>query len=132
MRKFTVVALAVALACLAMNVETAEAGGRKARANRWGARFAQTMPWHGDYYHTNYGVPVALVVPPTANMQTHYSWGVSQNTMTPIYHQFARPYVGQGEYDGMIDYGTGGMFRPTPPWPSHTDQFGVYYVRGPW
>ena len=23
-------------------------------------------------------------------------------------------------------------FRSTPPWPSSTDQFGDYYIRGPW
>ena len=28
--------------------------------------------------------------------------------------------------------GGGGVFKATPHWPSHTDQFGVYPVRGPW
>ena len=45
--------------------------------------------------------------------------------MTPIYHQFRRSYPGPFA-------GGGQGFYPTPTWPSHTDQFGVYYVRGPW
>ena len=71
------------------------------------------------------GAPVSLVVPPTANMQTSMGWGVAQTEMMPIYHQFSRPYPGDGE-------GLGVGFLSTPRWPSHTDQFGVYYVRGPW
>jgi hypothetical protein len=58
-------------------------------------------------------------------MQTRWGWGVSQNTMTPIYHQYRR------NYPGGLDFGGEPMY-PTPYWPSHTDQFGVFYVRGPW
>ena len=83
------------------------------------------MPWHGQYYYQQWGAPTALVVPPVSNMQTSLSWGVSQTSMVPIYHQFARPYPGEAE-------GLGNTFLPTPRWPSHTDQFGIYYVRGPW
>ncbi|MFW6170941.1 MAG: hypothetical protein ACODAD_10665 [Planctomycetota bacterium] len=99
--------------------------GRRAIANRWGERFARTMPWHGEYYYHPQGAPTALVVPPVANMQTRHGWGVAQTEMVPIYHQFSRPYPGTST-------GQGRAFRPTPRWPSHTDQFGVYYVRGPW
>ncbi len=105
--------------------QDAWAGGHRAIANRWGERFARTTPWNGNYYYMPWGAPTALVVPPTSNMQSSYSWGVSQTTMRPIYHQFARPYPGDAE-------GVGVGFLPTPRWPSHTDQFGVYYVRGPW
>lgn len=80
------------------------------------------QPWHGNYYYLPYGQPTALVVPPTATMQQNYSWGVSQNHMTPIYHQF-----GSAAYPSA-----GGEFRFTPIWPSHTNQFGVYPVRAPW
>lgn len=94
--------------------------------DRWAMRTARTRPWHNDdYYHTAWGTPVALVVPPTAHMQTRMGWGVTQNEMTPIYHQFRRPYP--GEFGGDAS-----QFRPTPYWPSHTDQFGIYPVRGPW
>lgn len=105
--------------------QSAQAGGPRTINNRWGERFARTMPWHGGYYYYPWGAPTALVVPPVSNMQTSLSWGVSQTSMMPIYHQFGRPYPGEGA-------GAGTSFQGTPRWPSHTDQFGVYYIRGPW
>jgi hypothetical protein len=93
----------------------------------WGdySAYNQSMqkPWHGNYYWLRTGQPTALVVPPTVTMQSNYSWGVSQNTMTPVWHQFSGK---------AANGGGGGMFHATPYWPSHTDQFGVYPVRGPW
>lgn len=94
-------------------------------ADAWMYWYAHRQPWHGQYRHTAFGQPVALVVPPIANLQTQYHWGVPSSTVMPIYHQFGRSYP-QGA-DGY-----GGQFQPTPFWPSHTDQFGVYYVRAPW
>jgi hypothetical protein len=67
---------------------------------------------------------VALVVPPTAEYQTKWGWGVGNTRVVPIAPQFGR------NYPGPAVPGIG--FQPTPRWPSHTDQFGVYYVRGPW
>jgi hypothetical protein len=58
-------------------------------------------------------------------------WGVSQSMMTPIYHQFERPSP-SAMTDGAAVPGMCSPLYPTPRWPSHTDQFGVYYVRGPW
>ena len=82
-------------------------------------------PWHGGYYDPAWGgSPVALVVPPTAALQTKYSWGVTNTEVVRIYPQFGRAYPGP--------YAGGAAFRPTPPQPGSTDQFGVYYVRGPW
>ena len=52
-------------------------------------------------------------------------WGVAQSSMTPIYHQYYRYYPGEME---MTESG----LMATPRWPSHTSQFGVYYVRGAW
>lgn len=73
-----------------------------------------------------WGQPTALVTPPTAHMRQTYSWGVSQNLMYPIHHQFGRSVNSPGA-------ASKGAFRKTPwPWPSNTDQFGYYYVRGPW
>jgi hypothetical protein len=131
MKKFlTFSALAIA-ALLAGNVPTVDAGGwhygycARCRADRVALYYAGAQPWHGEYYHTNYGVPIALVVPPTANSQVDWGWGVTQSESRPIYHQFLRPYPG--------DFAGGEMgFLPTPQWPSHTRQFGVYSVRGPW
>ena len=51
--------------------------------------------------------------------------GVAQSEMVPIYHQFHRDYMPGASYGGS-------PILPTPLWPSHTDQFGVYPVRGPW
>lgn len=81
--------------------------------------------WNRGYYHTAWGVPVALVVPPTAEVQTHWGWGVGNTRVTPICPQFKRDYPGDGAY-------TRGGYWATPNWPSDTDQFGVYYIRGPW
>jgi hypothetical protein len=120
MRKLTIL-LAIAALWGAIADESAAEHG-----NRVAMRFARTMPWHGNHYHTAYGYPLGLVVPPTANMQTRMGWGVTQNEMVPIYHQFQRRYPRNG---GEMP---SRLFSPTPHWPSHTDQFGVYYVRGPW
>jgi hypothetical protein len=103
-----------------------------ARADWIASQRAATQSWHPGYYHTGWGAPVALVVPPTARMQTRMGWGVSQTTMTPIYHQFERPYPSAVTADGSAVPGACLPLRPTPRWPSHTDQFGVYSVRGPW
>jgi hypothetical protein len=89
------------------------------------ASHACQLPWHGGFYDPTYGQPIALVVPPNAETQTNWGWGVGNTRTSPIYHQFGRNYPGMGP-------GFGGAFAPTPPWPSDTTQFGVYYVRGPW
>ena len=92
---------------------------------RCGCRFTACYPWHGAYYHTAWGMPVALVVPPGARLQTHWGWGSGNTRVTRIRAKFDRDWPGPGVYDRKA-------FRPTPRWPSDTDQFGVYYVRGPW
>ncbi|MBN1912010.1 MAG: hypothetical protein JW818_19970 [Pirellulales bacterium] len=86
---------------------------------------AQRCPWHGAYVHPAYNMPIALVVPPTAEKQTHWGWGVGNTRITTIRHQFGRNYPGPMSYDGSA-------FRARPGWPSSTDESGVYYVRGPW
>ncbi len=87
-------------------------------------RRAQCYNWNRNYAHTEYGQPVALVVPPTAQLQTNWGWGVASSRISRIDHQFQRNYPGNAMF--------GGPFRPTPVWPSDTTQFGVYPVRGPW
>jgi hypothetical protein len=86
---------------------------------------ANAYPWNAPYYDTAWGTPVALVVPPTAEYQTNWGWGAGNTRVTPIWHQFQRPYPGPVSYDPRA-------ISPTPPWPSDTAQFGDYYVRGPW
>ncbi len=95
------------------------------RADKHNQIVSRQMPWHGEYYHTASGYAVPLIVPPTARSSTEWSWGVAQSTVMPIYHQFRPGYPGDGV---MAD----SDLMPTPPWPSHTRQFGVYYIRGPW
>ena len=90
-----------------------------------GCRRAAQYPWHGGFYNVSWGVPVALVVPPTAESYTDWGWGVGNTRVRPICHQCHRNWPGP-VYDG------GQGFYPTPRWPSDTDQFGVYYIRGPW
>jgi hypothetical protein len=150
MMRFTLIG-AIAIAAVALNIGSAEAqghGGRFAAARAgmgsgnfdgigsraawashstwgdyWADQQAQQKPWHGEYYWLRTGQPTALIVPPTVTMQSNYSWGVSQNTMTPVWHQFS---------GRASNGGGGGVFKATPAWPSHTNQFGVYPVRGPW
>jgi len=88
---------------------------------------SQGKSWHSAWYEPAEGRPIALVVPPTAEFQTQYSWGVPSSRVAPIYHQFRRPYPGPGALPGG-----GGSFVPTPNQPSDTVQFGVNAVRGPW
>ncbi len=80
--------------------------------------------WHGYYYDAAWGMPVALVVPPGCHTQANLSWRVPSARRERIFAQFSRGWPGPGVYDRAA-------FRPTPPWPSDTTQFGVYYVRGP-
>ena len=99
--------------------------------NVWEKRYflrSQGKSWHSAWYDPAEGRPIALVVPPTAEFQTQYSWGVPSSRVAPIYHQFRRPYPGPGAVGGS---GAGG-FLPTPNLPSDTVQFGVNAVRGPW
>jgi hypothetical protein len=97
----------------------------RTHADRGAGWYNANVPWHGPFAHPQWGQPMALVVPPTADMQTNFSWGVARTRMTPLYHQFARPYPGEA--------GTPGAgWTPVPIWPSDTAQLGIYPVRGPW
>lgn len=88
---------------------------------------SQGKSWHSAWYDPAEGRPIALVVPPTAEFMTQYSWGVPSSRVMPLYQQFRRPYPGPG-----ATAGGGGGFLPTPNQPSDTVQFGVNAVRGPW
>ncbi len=112
--------LVLAVGALVLTASTVEAGG----ARRYAYRYSQYRPWHGTYQHTAWGQPIALVVPPTAASMTDWGWGVGNNRITTMHHQFGRRWPGP--------FGGGAGFQSTPPWPSDTTQFGVYPVRGPW
>jgi hypothetical protein len=124
----TIGRLLVAAACVAGCIgaaRTAVAGGHDAIEKRYFLR-SQGKSWHSGWYSPSEGRPIALVVPPTAEFQSQYSWGVPSSRVMPLYHQFRRPYPGPGAVPG------GSPFRPTPNIPSDTVQFGVNAVRGPW
>jgi hypothetical protein len=120
-----VLILAAAAALLACGWAGEAMAGKGTLKSRVAARQSQTYPWHGDYYDSAWGTPVAVLVPPTAENQVHWGWGVGATRVTPNQHQFQRDYPGPSQYNRS-------WFRPTPPWPSSTDQFGDYYIRGPW
>ena len=118
-------AVGVLTAAVAMTSSHASASDPYGMTQVWSYNFSMNRPWHGNYYNQMYGQPTALVVPPTAHMRQTLSWGVGQNLMYPIHHQFGRSANAPGA-------AATGSFYGTPHWPSHTDQFGYYYVRGPW
>jgi hypothetical protein len=110
-------AVAVAASC----ISTLQAGPLQGLA--WRARANRTS-WEQGYIDPEWTQPHALVVPPTAELQSHYQWGVTGTTVTPIYHQFHRRFPGPN----LSPNG----FLPAPVWPQSTDQMGTYYIRGPW
>jgi hypothetical protein len=81
--------------------------------------------WHTGYYHTMWAKPLPLVVPPTAQHQTMYGWGIGNTRIGRVYQQFEGPAWGQ-PYMGVE------RWYPTPYYPYDTLQMGVYYIRGPW
>lgn len=87
---------------------------------------ASLRPWHGRYNNVQYGQPIALVVPPTAELTTDYAWGSVASRMTRNDHQFQRPWP--NGYWSPYGYG----FFNTPEWPHDTRNFGIYPIRGPW
>ncbi len=125
MKRTVILSVASALLIAAGLTQEAMAGHGLLKS-RVAYRQSQTTPWHGGYYDVAWGAPVALVVPPTAESEWHLGWGVGASRVTPIQHQFQRGYPAGSGASG--DTG----FQPTPRWPSSTDQFGDYYIRGPW
>ena len=123
MKRFIVASVAAAVVA-AWALETL-AGGSYAAQKRYYLR-AQTRSWHSAWYDPSLGRPWGLVVPPTAEFQSQYGWGVPSSRTLPIYHQYARPYPGPGAIPG------GQGLLPTPNIPSDTVQFGINYGRGPW
>ncbi|RLS30458.1 MAG: hypothetical protein DWH79_10790 [Planctomycetota bacterium] len=120
-----VVLVGLVAACLAGMAAAARASD-KATEKRYFLR-AKGKSWHSVWYDPSIGKPLALVVPPTTEFTSEYSWGVPSSRVMPLYNQFQRPYPGAGAVPG-----SGGGMYPTPYWPSDTVQFGVHSVRGPW
>ena len=130
-RRITLSALTIALAFTGMSASAPRCSAFDAWTPTcvdWGymkpIQRAQFYNWNRNYAYTDFGQTTALVVPPTAQLQTNWGWGVASSRISRIDHQFQRNYPGAGPF--------GGRARPTPVWPSDTTQFGVYPVRGPW
>ncbi|HOA50966.1 MAG TPA: hypothetical protein PKI05_01840 [Thermogutta sp.] len=115
----------VCVVILTVSVPLVASAGENTFFGRRAAQRARSYSWSGEYYGATWGAPIAVVVPPTAEFQTHWGWGVGNFRVTPIDHQFSRNWPGpaQGGYLPL---------KPTPQWPTDTDQFGMYYIRGPW
>jgi hypothetical protein len=82
--------------------------------------------WNTNFYDPAWGMPEALVVPPTARWQTNYAWGVGGTRLTRIRARYQAEVPAPESPYNPRDY------QPTPPQPSDTQQFGVNYVRVPW
>ena len=96
----------------------------RAHINQWPLVRARQYNWNANYAHVQYGQPVAMVVPPTVQLQTQWGWGVGSSRLSRLDHQFGRNWPGQGPF--------GAPYQPQPVWPQDTAQFGVYHARGPW
>ena len=83
-------------------------------------------PWNTAYYDPAWGMPEALVMPPTVRGQSNYRWGVGGYYRTRVGAQYQFNYYGPESAYNQREY------LPAPPQPSDTHQFGVNYVRGPW
>jgi len=92
--------------------------------------------WHNGYAYTPWGVPAALVVPPTADFVTNWGWGVGNTRIDRLYAQFGPNFPGHAVVEVAENpNGPNGQkprYQYTPRQPSDTTQFGVNYVRGPW
>src|SRR3982750_1304866 len=45
---------------------------------------AQCYNWNRNYAYTDFGAPTALLVPPTAQLQTNWGWGVASSRICRI------------------------------------------------
>ena len=56
----------------------------------YGSSYNPAAAWHGYNYDSAWGMPYALVVPPTARFQKQLGWGVGGSRVNRIYYQFQR------------------------------------------
>ncbi|MGA2258257.1 MAG: hypothetical protein ABSG53_26625 [Thermoguttaceae bacterium] len=95
-----------------------------ARAGEFLYRGRQAQ-WNTNYYDPAWGMPEALVVPPRVRWQSNYAWGVGGSRVDRIGARYQAEVPGPESAYNQRDY------RPAPPQPTDTQQFGVNYVRGP-
>ncbi len=107
----------------ATTTETASADGAAVSAG--GTQMPGLGGYMGPYYNVAWGMPLTVVVPPTARSQTDYSWGVPSVRVSPITSQFQYQSPPPSSSYQM------GQYPPAPPQPSDTQQIGDYYGRAP-
>jgi hypothetical protein len=81
--------------------------------------------WNTNYYDTAWGMPLAVVVPPTVRWKSNYAWGVGGSRLNRVGAQY------QVEVPGPASIYDRRNYLPAPPQPSDTQQMGDNYVRGP-
>lgn len=124
--KKLILSLVVIATALMVQTDSADGEGPLRRLRRfYTPQNRAATPWHGQYYNATYGMPQAMVLPPNVNTMRSYGWGVCGSQMMPVYSQYGAAYPGTTS-------GVGSHFFPTPNPPSNTQQFGIYYIRGPW
>ena len=124
--KKLIIGLAVIAMALVLQLDSANAENPARRLRRVLLPYQQTVTtWHGQYANPNYARPVAVVVPPNANMMRSLGWGVCGSQMMPLYSQYGTAYPGAVTASSI-------RFLSRPVAPSNTQQFGYYYIRGPW
>ena len=106
-------------------LQAVDAGGHRAAEKRYFLR-GRNKSWPSGWSTPDVGRPVPLVVPPTAEFVSEYSWGVPSSRVMPLYQQYRKPYPGAAYAPGSRP------LMPTPQHPSDTVQFGVHAIRGPW
>ena len=118
--------VSLALLLSAFTIETEVQAGRRNRIMQsWERQHADQTSWNGAYAHQSTGTPIALIVPPTVRSMRVFNWGVSGNTISPVYHQYSLNRFSANSAPRR-------PFHRTPMYPSSSSQFGVYYIRGPW
>jgi hypothetical protein len=126
MRRSFLISIAVAAVLIFSSLGTASAVEIINCKGAWSSLFGKCRTTgSAGYANAAWGSPVALVVPPTAELQTNWGWGVGNTRVTPIATRFKR------DYPGPVVSGPA-TYKATPAWPSDTVQFGDYYIRGPW
>ena len=96
-----------------------------ARAGEILHRGRHRTEWNTNFYDPAWGMPEAVVVPPTARRQSNYAWGAGGSRVTRVGAQY------QAEVPGPASAYNQRNYLPAPPQPSDTQQLGVSYVRGP-
>ena len=120
MKASTTIGLVVLIAASLVAVFPTRGGELLHRSRRSAAQWNNT-----SYYDPAWGMPEAVVVPPTVRWQSNYAWGVGGSRLNRVGAQY------QPEFPGPESAYNQRGYLPAPAQPSDTQQFGVNYVRGP-